>query len=203
VTALPEEPQTVSRHPVERIAVQAAREQGWDVSYPGEAEVAHQLGLLGYTPRDVETQFKLGPYRLDFAIPAERIDIEADGWVHGTRQVSKRDAGRDRKLKEWGWVVVRIDTEEGDASARLRRHIPNRSRLAGYGEIFRRVDAIFKMHLDRLQRREGVTDPEEVLKRMSDALYEAARGARLPCRIGDPGERSGVVPCPRGVRGVA
>lgn len=167
-----------SNHPVGRLMLESAREQGWEVSNPGEAEVAFQLGLLSYTPRDVETQFRLGPYRLDFAIPAARIDIEADGWVHGTRQVRRRDSQRDWQVKEWGWVVVRIDTECGDIAGQLRRRVPDRSRIRDYGDTLRRADFVFKAYLDQLQRR-GVTDPEAQLEHMLAALRQA-REASLP-----------------------
>jgi very-short-patch-repair endonuclease len=159
-----------------KLIVEAARDQGWDVANVGEAEVAHQLTLLGYTPSDVETQFRLGPYRLDFAIPAERIDIEADGWVHGTRQVRARDSQRDRTVREWGWVVVRIDTERGDTAAQLRRHVPDRSRIKDYGGTLRQVDYIFKAHLDRLQRH-GIAEPAAQLGRMRDKLLASLKDA--------------------------
>lgn len=165
-----------SAHPVGRIMVEAAHEDGWDVGNPGEAEVARQLGLLGYTPRDVETQFKLGPYRLDFAIPAERIDIEADGWVHGTRQVRRRDSQRDRKLREWGWVVVRVDLERGDVAGQMHRHVPGRTRIKGYGDTLRQAEFIFKAYLDQLQCR-GVADPVSQLDALCGALQEARKTA--------------------------
>ena len=171
-----------SKHPAGELMLEAAREQGWNVGNPGEAEVAHQLGLLGYTPRDVETQFKLGPYRLDFAIPGARIDIEADGWVHGTRQVRRRDSQRGRRVKGWGWVVVRVDTERGDIAGQLRRHIPDRSRIEGYGETLRHVDLIFKAYLDRLQT-DGITEPEAQLEQMRDALSRAYHALRPTRRV--------------------
>ena len=169
-----------SSHPVGRLMLEAAREQGWKVSNPGEAEVAHHLGQLGYTPRDVETQFNLGPYRLDFAIPAERIDIEADGWVHGTRKVRRTDSQRDRAVKGWGWTVVRVDTERGDVAGQLSRHVPRRDRIEDYGETLRHIDLIFKAYLGQLQRR-GIADPGAQLAHLRDALLEA-RKASLPPR---------------------
>lgn len=162
--------------------LEAAREQGWKVANPGEAEVASQLGLLGYTPRDVETQFQLGPYRLDFAIPTARIDIEADGWVHGTRQVRRRDRQRDWNIKGWGWTVVRIDVERDDIDTQLRRHVPGRSQIEGYGDTLRHVDVIFEAHLRRLQRR-GIADPEAQLEHMRDALRLACRESLSSLRI--------------------
>lgn len=164
-----------SSHPPAKIAVQAARDQGWNVSNPGEAEVARELAALGYTPADVETQFRLGPYRIDFAIPAEQIAIEADGWVHTTKQVRARDRERDRQLKAWGWVVVRVSTD--DARAQLRRHVPLRPRIQDYGATLRQVDYIFKAYLDRLQRR-GITSPEVQLERLRDMLLAASKTIR-------------------------
>lgn len=74
----------------------AAANEGWHVTNGGEAGVALALRKLGYGPRDVETQFNLGPYKLDFAIVRQRIDIEADGWVHTTRDVRKRSPAARR-----------------------------------------------------------------------------------------------------------
>lgn len=113
-----------SSHPVARVAIAEARERGWNVSNIGEAEVAHQLEALGYGPAAVRSQFKVGPYRLDFAIPDRKIGIEADGWVHTAKSVAERDARRDRWLSERGWMVIRIDTENGDAGEQIRRHLP-------------------------------------------------------------------------------
>ena len=163
-----------AQHPMGIAALEVARQQGWDVRNVSEAHVAIQLGLLGYTPRDVETQFSLGPYRLDFAIPAERIDIEADGWVHGARSVRQRDAERDRRIKGWGWVVVRIDTERDDIADQLRRRVPDRRFMAGYGDALRRADHIFKAHLDRLQRH-GRPEPRAALEVLIAAMRTAGR----------------------------
>jgi hypothetical protein len=164
-------------HPLGRIVLAAARDAGWDPATTGEAEVAHELGLLGYTPRDIETQFRLGPYRLDFAVPAARLDIEADGWVHTTEKVRKHDRQRDRQLREWGWTVVRIDVESPDVRGQVRRHVPDRTRIEDYGDTLRSADFIFRAFLDRLQRR-GVTDPRTQLERLRVALYAAYDAAR-------------------------
>jgi hypothetical protein len=171
----------MSTHPLGALMIQVAREDGWTVSNVGEAMVAHELGLLGYTPRDIECQFKLGPYHLDFAIPGERIDIEADGWVHTARDVRRRDAFRDRRLREWGWVVVRVDIERPDAGEQLRRHVPDRSRIKDYGSTLRQAWFIFVAYLDQLQRR-GVSDPAEQLDHLRDALQEARRSMMPPRR---------------------
>jgi very-short-patch-repair endonuclease len=163
-----------SSHTFGKIAIQAANEQGWKVSNVGEAAVAQQLAALGYKPYDVETQFKLGPYRLDFALPAARVDIEADGWVHTARDTRARDRERDRTLKAWGWTVVRVSTDE-EIRAQLRRHVPPRGEIEDYARTMRQVDAIFEAYLYRLQKL-GVADPKAQLERMRDMLrssYEA------------------------------
>jgi len=167
-----------AKHPVGVAALEVARSGGWTVKNVSEALVAIQLGHPGYTPRDVETQFNLGPYRLDFAIPVERIAIEADGWVHGAQSVRKRDGERDRTVRGWGWAVVRIDTEEGDVGTQLRRHLPNSRGIAAYGEALRRMDCQVQAHLDKLQRR-GITDPQTALDLLSDA-FRVARENVLP-----------------------
>jgi very-short-patch-repair endonuclease len=160
-----------SSHTAGKIAIQTARDRGWDVSNVGEAAVAQQLSTLGYSPADVETQFRVGPYRLDFALPAARIDIEADGWVHTNRDTRARDRERDRKLKSWGWTVVRISTD-GEISEQLRRHVPSRREIEDYSGTIRQVDAIFEVYLYRLQQL-GVTDPKTQLERMRDMLSSA------------------------------
>lgn len=77
----------------------------------GESKVALALVQLGVRPDDVEVQFRVGPFRLDFAFVRERIAIEADGWVHTARSVIDRDKARDALLRSWGWLVVRLDTQ--------------------------------------------------------------------------------------------
>ena len=80
--------------------------------------MARALGALGFTPASVECQFHLGRYRLDFALPAQQIDIEADGWVHTSKPVRARDRQRDRTIREWGWTVIRVNTHQNiDAQA--------------------------------------------------------------------------------------
>lgn len=59
-----------------------------------------------------EEQFRVGPYVLDFAWPAERIDLEVDGWVHTTKDVRRRDRERDRRLASWGFAVIRVNSSD-------------------------------------------------------------------------------------------
>lgn len=71
--------------------------------------VIKALREAGVAPAEVEQQFALGRYRLDFAFVWARSAIEADGWVHGNYQVQRRDRERDRQLNDWGWMTYRID----------------------------------------------------------------------------------------------
>ena len=54
----------------------------------------------------VRRQVPLGPYILDFYIPAAKVCVEIDGEQHEGRQTS--DARRDAYLAERGIVTVRI-----------------------------------------------------------------------------------------------
>jgi len=164
-------------HPVHEAALHVAKARGWKVANGGEALVAIQLGALGYTPADVATQFNLGQFKLDFALVPERVAIEADGWVHTARDVRKRDALRNRQLREWGWTVVRIDVD-GDIGEQLRRKVPDRSRMPGFDETLRRTWALFGLATDRLARR-GIDDPVERIRRLREILHTAIEDPSL------------------------
>lgn len=157
-------------HPIDTITKNVAEREGWDVTNAGEARVALALRKLGYRPADFATQFKLGPYKLDFALVAERIDIEADGWVHTARNVRRRDSTRDRQLRQWGWTVIRIDVDE-DIDEQLRRKVPNRGWCAEWDATMGQIWAIFGVALGRLYRH-GVDDPTERLNTVRDVLLK-------------------------------
>lgn len=159
-------------HPIEKITIDLARRNGWDVGNFGEAKVALHLGHLGYRPEDVATQFNLGPYKLDFALVAERIDIEADGWVHTARGVRRRDAVRDRRLREWGWTVIRVDVDD-DLAEQVAQRVPSREHIPEFDATMRQIWAIFGVAVYRLTRRSGITDPTARVKRIRDALKTA------------------------------
>lgn len=162
----------VMSHPVQKLTIDVAQRNGWDVKNYGEAKVALELRRLGYRPDDVATQFRLGPYKLDFALVAERIDIEADGWVHTARDVRRRDAVRDRRLREWGWTVIRIDVDD-DLAEQIARRVPSRVHLPEFDATMRQVWAIFSVAVDRLTRRSAITDPAVRVMRIRDALKTA------------------------------
>jgi very-short-patch-repair endonuclease len=56
-----------------------------------------------------KAQYRVGPYRLDFAWPEEKVAVETDGWAtHGRRQAFEDDRARDAFLLAAGWRVLRV-----------------------------------------------------------------------------------------------
>ena len=54
-------------------------------------------------------QYRLGPYRLDFAWPELKVAVETDGWgTHGRRRGFEDDRATDAKLLARGWRVLRV-----------------------------------------------------------------------------------------------
>lgn len=59
------------------------------------------------------TQHKALRYRLDFALPAQRIGIEIDGYAyHSDKETFTRDRKRQRELELAGWRIVRFSGKE-------------------------------------------------------------------------------------------
>ena len=83
-------------------------------------------------------QFPIGRYIVDFACPAAKLIVEADGGQHNE---SAHDAERDRWLASEGWNVIRfwntdiLTNEEGVLSAVLASlpPLPNPSPTRGEG----------------------------------------------------------------------
>lgn len=62
---------------------------------------------------NLEPQFIVDHYRLDFAFPDEKIAIEIDGHeFHKTREQRTNDAKRERYLQSKGWKVIRFTGTE-------------------------------------------------------------------------------------------
>ena len=58
-------------------------------------------------------EMPLAGYRLDFAFPAIKLDVEIDGCQHyRTEQAKQHDGQRDAKLMALGWTVYRIDSQD-------------------------------------------------------------------------------------------
>lgn len=108
---------------LDQIILYEAARLGWDVKVVGEARLAVAMSHAGVSSSAWETQFQLGPYRLDFAHPLYRIDVEADGWVHTAARVKRRDTVRDRQLQAWGWRIIRVDSDNEAAIKELARDL--------------------------------------------------------------------------------
>ncbi len=57
-------------------------------------------------------QFPLEHYSLDFACLEARLCVEVDGEAHDRGDRPERDESRDRRLKELGFVTMRIPARE-------------------------------------------------------------------------------------------
>jgi len=61
----------------------------------------------------VEAQFSIGPYRLDFACQEQKLAIECDGHdYHASKEQRAHDAKRDRYLLANGWRTARFTGSE-------------------------------------------------------------------------------------------
>lgn len=58
----------------------------------------------------IKTQYKIGKYRLDMAIPDLKLAIEADGefWHYSTPEQIEKDKKRDAYLRSLGWKTLRF-----------------------------------------------------------------------------------------------
>jgi very-short-patch-repair endonuclease len=84
----------------------------------GEWQLLRRLRSLGMI-EGMTPQWRVGRYRLDFAWPAVKVGLEADGWVHRAPSVREHDVKRDANLTERGWYVHRVDVHEFDEQAML------------------------------------------------------------------------------------
>ena len=68
-------------------------------------------------------QYKVSPYRLDFALPRQMIGIELDGYrTHSSTMAIAADRQRQRWLESNGWYIIRFGGLEvyQDAEACVR-----------------------------------------------------------------------------------
>lgn len=64
-------------------------------------------------PFPIGIQYKLGPYKADFAVPPIRLAIEADGdYWHNSKESQVKDAKRDATLQGYGWTILRFSEME-------------------------------------------------------------------------------------------
>jgi very-short-patch-repair endonuclease len=58
-------------------------------------------------------QYKVGQYRLDFALPRQMIGIELDGYrTHSSTRAIASDRQRQRWLEAQGWYIIRFGGQE-------------------------------------------------------------------------------------------
>lgn len=58
-------------------------------------------------------QYKVGPYRLDFALPYKKVGIELDGHLtHSSPGAIADDRRRQRWLESQGWYIIRFGGQE-------------------------------------------------------------------------------------------
>jgi len=72
----------------------------------------------------LEPQYWIGKYRVDFAIPADKLAIEIDGKkYHSDHQRQYKDKPRQRAIEVQGWTVIRFEAAEiyRDARGCLRQ----------------------------------------------------------------------------------
>ena len=73
--------------------------------------------LLRVFPSDMlVTEYRVGPYRADIAVPDLMVMFEADGPAHLLPGRPEKDAERDHWLAERGWEVIRFSEGELDES---------------------------------------------------------------------------------------
>ena len=87
----------------------------------------------GGLPKPV-AQHHVGHYRVDFAYPAARIAIEADGFAwHSSHRQLERDSVRRNALTAMGWTVLHVTSEQlqDDAFVEVARALLTGRRTTG------------------------------------------------------------------------
>jgi len=88
-------------------------------SYPEKCmrEALMQHSILGWQPN-----YPYHIYRLDFAFPELKIDLEVDGKTHQNENVIEIDNRRNQFLINDGWLVIRIPALE--VTRKINQFIP-------------------------------------------------------------------------------
>ena len=77
-----------------------------------EMTVAETMLWRSLRNRGIAAKFRrqvpIGPYVADFACAAARLTVELDGRPHDDPERQAHDHGRDARLTEHGWCVLRI-----------------------------------------------------------------------------------------------
>jgi very-short-patch-repair endonuclease len=92
-------------------------ERGWQSGSDIEDRAALFLSRARWSPEVVRQQWRVGPYRLDFAWPLIHLALEVDGPRHlFDPQTARKDAERDAYLRSQGWLVLRVDAADDPGS---------------------------------------------------------------------------------------
>jgi very-short-patch-repair endonuclease len=67
------------------------------------------------------TQYRVGPYRLDYAWAEIKVALEADGPHHWRPDIAIKDVTRDAYLRARGWLVFRIHNTSGTLEEQMLR----------------------------------------------------------------------------------
>jgi very-short-patch-repair endonuclease len=85
---------------------------------PAQSPIEEQFwaAYLCLKPRELRglvQQYRVGRYRIDFAVPAQKFGIELDGLrSHASTSDMARDRRRERALRSVGWDIVRFGGQE-------------------------------------------------------------------------------------------
>ena len=102
-------------HPaITKLSRRLVTDFGWRAGTSLEDKVTMLLHRYRFRPDQVAQQHRVGRYRLDFAWPALKVALEADGWHHRSPEGAAKDAARDAWLRSQGWLVFRVHDEPGD-----------------------------------------------------------------------------------------
>lgn len=82
------------------------------VFYRKWLEITERIARGGGFHYSLLSQYRAGPYRLDFCDPSIQLDIEIDGPSHETREGKAYDKKRTGELEERGWTITRIPHRE-------------------------------------------------------------------------------------------
>lgn len=88
--------------------------RGWRIGSSLENSAARFLSGAGpVLTGNIEQQYRVGSYRIDFAWPDVRVALEVDGWHHRSPEGAAKDALKDSFLRSRGWLVLRVDDRNG------------------------------------------------------------------------------------------
>jgi very-short-patch-repair endonuclease len=98
-----------------------------------QLDIAYPL----YTQLKVQAPGEKQPFRMDFAFPSLKVDIEADGKVWHQKDGENRDAIRDQKLAAMGWRVLRFKEDA------IKEHLDECKKII-YAQVYEAAQAAKK-----------------------------------------------------------